>query len=117
MSAYIQFGLTDILANMSLVLFFTAVLTVDSLACMVTTQLPRYNSRFMNPLSKGIDGLSQQNWGFENNYVNPPFRMIGKVLDVIIAQQAVATIVALHWPDIPWFQRLQRILIDQAICI
>ena len=91
--------------------------SIDRFACMATTQLPRFKSRFLDPLSEGVAGLSQQNWAQENNYVNPPFRLRGKVLDLIIAQQATATLIAPRWPNRPWYQKLERLSIDQPIRI
>ena len=91
--------------------------TVDRFACLATTQLPRYNSRYHDPMSEGVDALAQQNWGSENNYVNPPFRLINKVLDIVVAQQAVATLIAPKWPNKPWYHKLQELSIDQPLKI
>ena len=68
--------------------------TVDRFASVVNTQLPRFNSRFWEPHTEGIDALAQQNWGQEINFVNPPFRLIPQVLSVIWAQHAEAMIIA-----------------------
>lgn len=43
--------------------------TVDRFASAVTTQLPRFNIRFYEPGTEGVDALSQQNWGTEMNFV------------------------------------------------
>ena len=37
-------------------------------------------------LTSGVDALAQQDWGSEINFVNAPFRLLNRVLDVIIAQ-------------------------------
>ena len=80
--------------------------TVDRFASVTNTQLARFNSRFWEPRSEGVDALAQSNWGEENNYVNAPFRMLGRVLDVVSEQRASAMIIAPYWPSQPWFQRL-----------
>lgn len=80
--------------------------TVDRFASMSTAQLPKYNSQFADPLSSAVDALAQQDWTREINYVNAPFRLLSRVLDVIVDQRANATIIAPHWPNQPWYQRL-----------
>ena len=53
--------------------------------------------------------------GGHNNFVNPPFRMISRVLDVVQEQRAVATIIAPKWPAQPWYGRLQRMCVSPPI--
>ena len=89
--------------------------TVDRFASMTTTQLPVYNSRYMDPLSSGVDALAQQNWGSENNFVNPPFRLLNRVLDLIIAQKAYATVIAPHWPCHPFYPKLRRLSVHPPL--
>ena len=89
--------------------------TVDRFASCTNTQLPRFNSRFMEPHSEGIDALAQQNWQSENNFVNPPFRLLSRVLDVIEAQGATATIIAPKWIAQPWFSRLKSMSISSPL--
>ena len=90
---------------------------IDRFASMTTTQLPMYNSYMLDPLSSGVDALAQHDWGSMNNYVNPPFRLIPQVLDVIEDQGAVATLLAPYWPAQSWFQRLQRLAVAPPILL
>ena len=83
--------------------------TVDRFAAVSTALLPTYNSRFADPCSAGVDALGQTDWGDHNNWVNPPFRLIPRVLDVIEAQRADATLIAPMWPGQPWMVRLRRL--------
>ncbi|KAF0290458.1 hypothetical protein FJT64_009779 [Amphibalanus amphitrite] len=83
--------------------------TVDRFAAVGTALLPTYNSRFADPCSSGVDALGQTDWGAENNWVNPPFRLIPRVLDIIEAQRADATLIAPMWPGQPWMARLRRL--------
>ena len=85
--------------------------TIDRFASIATTQLPRYNSRFYDPMTQGVDALSQQDWAEHNNFVNPPFRLLPKVLAKVIQQKAYATVVAPLWPSQPWFRTLQGLLV------
>ncbi len=79
---------------------------IDRFASLTTTQLPRYNSLYFDPLSTGIDALSQKDWHGLNNYVNAPFHLIPRVLDVIQCQRAEATLIAPYWPAQSWIKRL-----------
>ena len=85
--------------------------TIDRFATMSNTQINRYNSRFADPFSQGVDALAQTDWMHENNYCAPPFRLIARVLDTVQAQKATATILAPYWPAQPWFQRLRQMSI------
>jgi len=53
--------------------------TVDRFANHVTAKLPRFNSRFWNPGSEGIDALVM-NWDGENIYACPPICLILRVV-------------------------------------
>lgn len=49
---------------------------VDRFATMANTQLPVYNSSFLDPYTSGVDALAQQDWTSLNNFVNAPFRLL-----------------------------------------
>ena len=49
--------------------------TVDRFADYRNTHLEKYNRYMYDPFSSGVDALAQTDWGFENNYVNAPFRL------------------------------------------
>ena len=85
--------------------------TIDRFASFSTSLLPAYNSRFCDPGSCGVDALGQTDWAHHNNFVNPPFRLISRVLDVVEAQQADATLIAPLWPGQPWMSRLRQLCV------
>jgi hypothetical protein len=85
--------------------------TIDRFASINTTLLKRYNSRYLDPLTSGVDALSQTDWASENNFVNPPFRLLSKVIQVVIQNKAMATIIAPKWPSQTWWPLLQSILV------
>jgi len=91
--------------------------SIDRFATMTNTQLPRYNSRFFDPKSEGVDALAQQNWTIENNFVNPPFRLIPQVIEVLKKQKATATIITPQWPGQFWFQTLKSMAIAKPIVL
>ena len=84
----------------------------DRFADIMNHVCPKYNSLYHDPLTAGVDALAQQDWAQENNFVNPPFSLIPRVLDVLQSQQATATLIAPWWPGQTWFPRLQRM----ALC-
>ena len=91
--------------------------TIDRFASVNTFQIPTYNSRYLDPQSSGLNALEQTDWDGHNNFVNPPFRLIPEVLQVIIRQKAKATIIAPNWPAMPWYQTLQRLASTHPILL
>ena len=86
--------------------------TIDRFVAQHNTQLKRYNSLFLDPNTEGIDSLAQTDWGKNMNYCNPPFWMIGKVLDKIENSQAEATLIAPKWKARRWFAKLKKLTVD-----
>ena len=60
---------------------------------------------------------SNQNWTRENNFVNPPFRLIPQVIELLKQQKAVATLITPHWPGQFWFQCLVSMSIAKPIML
>ena len=83
--------------------------TIDRFADITNFKVPIYNSLYWDPLTSGVDALAQKDWALHNNFVNPPIALIPKILDIIIAQRADATIIAPHWPAQPWYRTLRTI--------
>ena len=79
--------------------------TVDRFASLQSAQLQRYNSALYDPAAEAVDALSQD-WTGEMNFVNPPFRLLPKVLRLISNQQVCATVIAPYWPSQTWFRTL-----------
>ena len=88
---------------------------VDRFACRRSTQLPRYNSLYLDTHTHGVDALAQTDWGVFNNWVNPPFRMIPKILKVIKSQQAEATLIAPMWESKYYHRELVRMSVSPPI--
>jgi hypothetical protein len=53
--------------------------TVDRVACTYNAKLPRFNSRFYQIGTEGVDAFTQ-NWGFNNNWLFPPTVLIPRVI-------------------------------------
>ena len=71
--------------------------TFDRFASANNKQCGKFNSRFWCPGSAGVNALAYD-WVGENNWVQPPFALIGKVLLHMKACKAVGTIIVPRWP-------------------
>ena len=74
--------------------------TDDRFAAMHNTQLPRYNSLYMDPNTEGVDVLAQV-WSGENNHANPPFWQIPKILNLIVEQKMLSVELSLCLEPLP----------------
>ena len=88
---------------------------IDRFASMTTTQLPAYNSYHWDPFTSGMDAIAQTDWAHKNNYVNAPFFMIPRILELIVSYKADATIIAPHWPAQHWMQTLKNLATEPPI--
>ena len=88
--------------------------TVDRFASLSSPQIPTYNSWYLDPMTSGVDAFSQ-NWANHNNFINPPLRLMRKVLDKIVVDKAVATIISPAWWAQPWFQKLKAISVSPLL--
>ena len=91
--------------------------TVDRFAAQHNTHLPVYNSLYHDPTTSGVNATAQQDWNLHNNFVNPPFWMISKVILVICKQKAHTTIIALYWPAQSWMAALQQLSVSPPLRI
>ena len=81
--------------------------TVDRFASWRTAQLPIYNSYFADPYTSAVDAFAQKWVG--NNYINPPFFLLNRVINKVVQDRATATIIAPWWPNQLWFRTLKSI--------
>lgn len=87
--------------------------SIDRFASVLSTQLPTYNSMNWDPFTSGVDALSQSDWLAHDNYCNPPWCLLPRLVDLLHALPAVrATVVAPLWRDALWFERLMQITTD-----
>jgi hypothetical protein len=83
-------------------------LQIDRFASGDNAQLRRWNSRFHEPGTEGVDAL-QQLWRGSVNYACPPLSMLSQVVEPIRSQEADTTLILPVWPNQPWWP-LVRIL-------
>ena len=81
---------------------------IDRFANAQNTQLLRYNSRWLDNKTEAVDALAQ-NWSGTHSFVNAPFRLLPRIVNLIERQQVTATVLAPIWPSQPWFSKLKKI--------
>lgn len=83
--------------------------TIDRFASMENAMLPRYNSRWLDPETSGVDCLHfpDSNWQKENNWANPPWELLEDLVLKLRQSKAAATVVVPAWEATAWFQELQ----------
>lgn len=78
------------------------VFDVDRFATHLNHLVPVFFSRYFCPGCAGVDSFSVS-WTGLNNWCNPPFALIGRVIRKLRADQAVASVVVPLWPGRPWW--------------
>lgn len=76
--------------------------TFDRFANDTNKQLSPFSSYFWCPGTAGLDAFSFD-WGNHNNWINPPFSLIPKVIAHLRLCQAAATVICPWWPKRPWW--------------
>lgn len=76
--------------------------TVDLFATAENAQCGRFYSKFPAPGGAGVDAM-RFSWRGDNAWANPPFNLIGPVVDKIVREDATVTLVAPYWPAQPWW--------------
>lgn len=79
--------------------------TIDRFATHHNTMLPRFNSMFWCPGAEAVDCFAQD-LSKDNNWCNPPFWLIPRLLQLLSQQRAEATLVVPLWPTRPWWTKL-----------
>ena len=70
--------------------------TVDRFACHYNAKLSKFNSRFYQPGTSGVNAFSQD-WAFENNWLCPPVFLTAKVIKHLELCKARGTLVVPFW--------------------
>ncbi|XP_065194978.1 uncharacterized protein LOC135826275 [Sycon ciliatum] len=88
---------------------------VDLFAARHNCQLPTYCSWDRDPWATGIDAFSMPHL-WENGYAFPPFRLVGRCLQMARTQQLHRLVlVAPAWPNQPWYPVLLSMLVDYPV--
>jgi ribonuclease HI len=83
--------------------------TIDRFASNLNKQTVRFNSLRRCPGTEAIDAF-QQCWRHDINWVNPPFTLLHRVINLLKNQGLPkTTVIAPYWPAQPWWEELYRI--------
>ena len=79
--------------------------SIDRFSSFKTRQVPRFCSRWLNPLMEYLDAFTAS-WQNENNWLFPPPYLIPKVLKHLEFSKAAGTLVAPMWTSAIWWPLL-----------
>ena len=93
-------------------------LEVDMFASRLTTQLRRFFSWRPDPEAEALNAFNQ-NWSNlqVRGYANPPWNLVGRVLNRIQQQQVTLVLVAPVLKSQPWYPILLEMLVDFPILL
>jgi hypothetical protein len=91
-------------------------LSIDLFATRLNTQLPRFATWAFDPEATFRDAF-QVDWSKERPYANPPFGLIGKVLQYLLETNAEMVLVAPVWPAQWWWPKLVSLASDLPIVL
>ena len=89
--------------------------SIDLFADRLNTQLPRYVSRFSDPLASGVD-VFRQDLTRENGFAHPPPALISRFASFCRRQGASATVITPNWSG-PWLPQLMAMATDRPLHI
>jgi hypothetical protein len=76
--------------------------SIDMFASSRNSHCVRFFSRFWCPGILGVDAFSHD-WSLENNWINPPFSLIGRMWLRLQSSLASASMIVPFWPSAPWW--------------
>lgn len=79
--------------------------TVDRFSCGYNAKCIRFNTRWWCPGTLGVDAFAQ-NWSNETNWMVPPPRLAGKVIDKIVKDKADGTLIVPLWKSACFWPKL-----------
>ena len=89
---------------------------IDLFASRLNAKCARYASWQRDPQAEFVDAFTRS-WHETNNYLFPPFSIIGRCLQKLRQDQARAIMVVPLWTTQGWFTNLLSLLVDTPILI
>ena len=81
--------------------------TIDRFASHTSSQLPLYNSAKYDTFTAGVDAFAQADWESHNNWINPPFSMLSRVVNRLVHMTKCRTTICVpQWPTAKWYRPL-----------
>lgn len=91
-------------------------LEVDMFASRLTTQLERFFSWRPDPEAEALDAFNQDWTNLQGKgYANPPWNLVGRVLNRVRQQEITLVLVAPVWKNQPWYPALLEMIVDFPI--
>ena len=79
--------------------------TWDRFACHYNAKLPKFNTRYYQPGSSGVNAFVQD-WYYDNNWLRPPVRLTCKVVSHMKVCNVAGTLVVPLWKSAHFWPRL-----------
>ena len=93
-------------------------LEVDLFASRLSTQLKRFFSWRPDPEAEALDAFNQD-WTIlrGRGYANPPWNLVGRVLNKVRQQKVTLVLIAPVWKSQPWYPALLEMMVDFPILL
>lgn len=78
--------------------------TIDRFASELNHQVGLFNSWSWCPGTGGVNAFAQGDWRVHNNWCNPPFWLIGRLILFLREVGVAASVVVPCWPRQPWWR-------------
>jgi hypothetical protein len=88
-------------------------LEIDRFASYFNRQTPRYNSLLRSPDSEG--NAWEANWKGDNQFFNPPFSQIERVIQKMLLERAGGILIVPAWQSRKWYPLLQGLFISKRV--
>ena len=89
---------------------------IDLFASRINHQLPRYVSYLADPNAEFVDAFSLK-WVHINGFAFPPFSIVGKVVQKLIAEETELTLIAPLWTTQHWFPKMLHHIVQDSFNI
>ena len=90
--------------------------TIDAFSTRQNRQLRRFGAWEPQPEATWTDSLSKS-WLGENVWANPPFSLIGRILQKVQSEGSTLTLLAPLWTGQPWFPRLMSMSVAPPLLL
>jgi hypothetical protein len=90
--------------------------SMDLFATFQDKMMDRFASMSPQPQATWVDAMSH-NWSQEYPWANPPFALLGRILQKVENEGATMVIAAPIWPAAPWFPRLLDLMTEPPILV
>ena len=90
--------------------------SIDLFASFQDRQIQRFSSRLPQPDACFIDAM-QHDWTGELGWANPPFPLIGRILQKVEQERSTITLLAPLWPAQAWYPQLLSMLVEPPLLL